>query len=151
MAKRNDSLRRRRPFREVKRRILIVCEGEVTEPNYFNDLRHQTRSLVGLKIEPGGTPKTLVERAADLKKSAEKDAKRGKDETLKYDVVWCVFDVDEHPFFGRSSATGPRQWHRSSRFESVLRALGAAAFSRPARSYRPTRGSAAMQALYATV
>jgi RloB-like protein len=102
MARRNDSLRRRRPFREAKRRILIVCEGEVTEPEYFNDLRHQTRSLIELQIERGGTPKTLVERAVDLKKSAEKDAKRGKDENLKYDVAWCVFDIDEHPFLAEA-------------------------------------------------
>jgi hypothetical protein len=102
MAKRNDTLRRRRPFREVKRRILIVCEGEVTEPKYFNDLRHQTRSLVELEIEPGGTSKALVERAVELKKAAEKVAKRSKDENLKYDSVWCVFDVDVHPFLAEA-------------------------------------------------
>lgn len=102
MARRNDSLRRRRPFREVKRRILIVCEGIVTERHYFNDLRIQTKSLVELQIEPGGTPRTLVERAVDLKKSAEKDAKRGKDENLKFDAVWSVFDVDEHPFLAEA-------------------------------------------------
>jgi hypothetical protein len=96
MAKRNDGLRRRRPFRVVKRRILIVCEGIVTERHYFNDLRIQTKSLVELKIEPGGTPKTLVEKAVDLKKTAEKSAKHAKDENLEYDFTWCVFDVDEH-------------------------------------------------------
>jgi RloB-like protein len=102
MAKPRDSLRRRRPFREVKRWILIVCEGEVTEPHYFNDLRHRTRSLVKLSIEPGGTPKTLVEKAVELKTTAEKSAKRGKDRNLKYDEVWCVFDVDEHPFLAEA-------------------------------------------------
>jgi hypothetical protein len=107
MATRNDSLRRRRPVREVKRRILIVCEGEVTEPNYFRDLRHQTRSLVELRIEPGGTPKTVVERAVEVKNTAEKAAKRKKDENLKYDVAWCVFDVDEHPALSRNSTGGP--------------------------------------------
>src|ERR1700691_2829319 len=96
MARRNDSLRRRRPYREVKRRILIVCEGIVTERHYFNDLRIQTKSIVDLKIKPGGTPKALVERAVDLKKTADRDAKRSKDENLNYDAVWCVFDVDEH-------------------------------------------------------
>lgn len=102
MARRNDGLRRRSPFREVKRRILIVCEGEVTEPNYFNDLWHQARSLVELRIEPGGTPKTLVERAVDLMKSAEKAAKRAKDGNLKFDAAWCVFDVDEHPYLAEA-------------------------------------------------
>lgn len=102
MANRNDGLRRRRPFRDVKRRILIVCEGKVTEKHYFNDLRHVMRSLVELDIDPGGKPKTLVERAVDLKKTADRDAKRGKDQNLKYDVVWCVFDVDEHPYLAEA-------------------------------------------------
>ena len=102
MARRNDSLRRRRPYREVKRRILIVCEGVVTERHYFNDLRIQTKSLVELRIDPGGDPKSLVERAVDLKRTAEKDAKRGKDQNLKYDATWCVFDVDEHPYLAEA-------------------------------------------------
>jgi len=102
MAKRSDRLRRRRPFREVKRRILLVCEGIVTERHYFDDLRIQTKSLVDLQIEPGGTPKTLVHRAVELKKAAEKAAKRGKDQNLRYDAVWSVFDVDVHPFLAEA-------------------------------------------------
>jgi len=77
---------------------LIVCDGIVTERHYFNDLRIQTKSFVELQIEPGGTPKTLVERAVDLKNTADRDARRGKDQNLRYDVTWCVFDVDQHPF-----------------------------------------------------
>jgi hypothetical protein len=42
-------------------------------------------------------PKTLVERASELKKIAEREARRQKDDFLKYDEVWCVFDVDAHP------------------------------------------------------
>ena len=87
MARRNDSLRRRRPFREVRRRMLIVCEGEVTERHYFNDLRHLMRSLVELDIDPGGTPKTLVERAVDVKKTAERAAKRARDMSTAADFV----------------------------------------------------------------
>jgi hypothetical protein len=40
----------------------------------------------------------LVERAAGKKRDATAEVKRQKDENLKYDHVWCVFDVDEHPF-----------------------------------------------------
>jgi RloB-like protein len=60
------------------------------------------KSLVELQIEPGGTPKVLVERAVELTKAAEKAAKRGKDENLKYDVAWCVFDVDVHPLIAEA-------------------------------------------------
>lgn len=70
----------------------------VTERHYFNDLRIQTKSLVELQIDPGGDPKTLVERAVEVKRAAEKSAKRDKDRNLKFDVSWCVFDVDEHPY-----------------------------------------------------
>jgi hypothetical protein len=45
----------------------------------------------------GGVPKTLVERAAARKKLAEREAERFRDDNLKYDEVWCVFDIDEHP------------------------------------------------------
>jgi hypothetical protein len=95
--RRRDSLRRRRAFRDPLPRMLIVCEGTRTEPGYFNDLRHAERGLVDLKISPGGVPRTLVERAVELKDAAEKDAKSRRDENLSYDEVWCVFDIDEHP------------------------------------------------------
>jgi RloB-like protein len=44
-----------------------------------------------------GVPKSLVELAVERKKQAEKEARRQGDPYLKYDEVWCVFDVDEHP------------------------------------------------------
>jgi RloB-like protein len=94
---RRDGLRRRRPFRDPLPRILIVCEGTRTEPGYFNELRHTEKIPIELVISPGGVPKTLVERAVELKNSAKKDAKFRQDENLLFDEVWCVFDIDEHP------------------------------------------------------
>jgi hypothetical protein len=96
--KKSDNLRRRPGFREPLARFLIVCEGEVTEPRYFRHLRLQERGLVEVKVVPGGVPKTVVELAVKLKKDAEAEAKRRKDANLRYDHVWCVFDIDEHPF-----------------------------------------------------
>jgi hypothetical protein len=81
---------------------LIVCEGEITEPCYFKELRHLFKSPLELVVLPGGTPKTLVERAVQEKNSAEQDARRRKDENLKYDETWCVFDIDEHPFLAEA-------------------------------------------------
>jgi hypothetical protein len=93
----HDSLRRRRPSRDPLPRILIVCEGTRTEPGYFQQLRHVERILIDLEISPGGVPITLVKRAAELKRTAEKAADSSEDENLRYDYVWCVFDIDEHP------------------------------------------------------
>jgi hypothetical protein len=92
---RRESLKRRSPFRKVLPRILIVCEGTKTEPGYFEDFRQRYRRVVELELSPGGVPKTLVERAAEMKKDA--DARAGKDENERYDEVWCVFDIDDHP------------------------------------------------------
>ena len=96
MSKR-DALRRRRPFRNPLPRVLIVCEGTRTEPGYFHDLRHTERIPIELEISPGGVPKTLVQRAVQLKNAAQKEAKIRQDENLLYDDIWCVFDIDEHP------------------------------------------------------
>jgi hypothetical protein len=78
---------------------LIVCEGRRTEPAYFRalaaDLRHP---LVVLTVDDkGGTPRTLVERADRRKRLAEREARSMRDAFLRFDEVWCVFDVDEHP------------------------------------------------------
>ena len=97
MARNRDDLQRRRPRRQPKPRFLVLCEGTVTEPRYFKDLQHAERSLIDLRIEPGGTPRTLVKRAAELKREADGRARKLKDDNKKYDEVCCVFDVDEHP------------------------------------------------------
>lgn len=94
--RRRDRLGRRRPYRRPLPRFLIVCEGTQTESGYFNDLRHEEHVPIVLDIRAGGVPKTLVERAVGLKHEAEKNAKRERDNSLRYDHVWCVFDVDDH-------------------------------------------------------
>lgn len=93
----NRRLRRRPPQRGPKRRILIVCEGTVTEQGYFDHLGIAARSALEIVVLSGGTPKTLVERALRLKREAEQEAKSKRDDFLRYDEVWCVHDVDEHP------------------------------------------------------
>ncbi|MDX2152790.1 MAG: RloB family protein [Bryobacteraceae bacterium] len=96
MAK-TDRLRRRRPVRDPYPRVLIVCEGKKTESGYFKDLHHQLRLPIDLDIDAGGVPKTLVERAAARKKESERQSRRNRDSTFRFDEIWCVFDVDEHP------------------------------------------------------
>lgn len=84
---------------EPRRKLLILCEGKVTEPLYFRSFRQEHRNhLVEVEIVPEcGGPKPLVELAVERKKSAEKEARRHRDPYQKYDEVWCVFDVDNHP------------------------------------------------------
>ena len=96
--------RTRRPARhpgsrKPRKRILVVCEGEVTEPQYLEQFRRSRRNhLVVLEIsDKHGVPRTLVDRAKEVKNDAAKRARREHDDNLAFDEVWCVFDVDDHP------------------------------------------------------
>jgi RloB-like protein len=102
MSSRRDRDRRpgrRPPFREPKPVILIVCEGERTEREYFEGFARAFRnSRVRIKIaHEHGVPKTLVKTAKEYKKEAADAARKEDDENLAFDGVWCVFDVDDHP------------------------------------------------------
>lgn len=78
-------------------RCLIICEGEKTEPLYFEELRRQHRlssSTVTIRNNPNGTcPKQLTEYAIQLflEGDPHKNIKRGA-----FDRVFVVFDRDEH-------------------------------------------------------
>jgi hypothetical protein len=52
MSKRDqrDTLRRRRAFRPPLPRFLIVCEGTLTEPGYFQETRHLERSVIKMEV-----------------------------------------------------------------------------------------------------
>ena len=76
------SNQRRIDDREIVERFLIVCEGEKTEPNYFQEFRVPGRIVV---IEgTGRNTLTLVDEAIRLNSEAK----------TVYDQVWCVFDRD---------------------------------------------------------
>lgn len=70
-------------------RFLIICEGEKTEPNYFDifkrkiKLKHRDSVFIEIKGE-GRNTKSLVNEAIRQKNRAIPD----------YSQVWCVFDKD---------------------------------------------------------
>lgn len=92
--------------REPKQRYLLVCEGVITEPAYFRGYeRWLKESTLEIEIaDERGTPMTLVEIALERMRTANKEAKRQRDAFLRYDQVWCVFDVDEHPYIPEAKA-----------------------------------------------
>jgi hypothetical protein len=90
----------KRPYRtrERKRRFLLYCEGAETEPSYFRGLVQFLRSRL-IEIEIGNKqkdPKKLVELAIGHRDRAQREARKEKDDSLLFDEVWCVFDVDTH-------------------------------------------------------
>ena len=90
--------RGRKPF-SIKRKnryegdkVLIVCEGTDTEPNYFNALKeHFQLHQAAIEIVPstGSAPQSVVKHA----KNAIKAACRKGD---PYAKVYCVIDKDRH-------------------------------------------------------
>jgi hypothetical protein len=90
---------RPQPFLEPKPTILVLSEGEVTEPQYLDGFIGSCRNpRVKVEIIGGaGVPKTVVKAAKDRKRENEERAERERDDNLRYDQVWCVFDIDDHP------------------------------------------------------
>lgn len=79
----DPQLNRKRPSRTVLPVILIACEGQNTEPSYFNQFEIKT-----VEVEPRGDGYSHL----SLVHWAEKLAK-----AKKYDEIWCVFDADPKP------------------------------------------------------
>jgi len=77
---------RRRPYKI----LVIVCEGEATEPIYFNHYRTRGKNL---KIE---TPKTKKTDPVGLAKFARKQIGRYDLDMRSGDQIWCVFDADHN-------------------------------------------------------
>ena len=83
------SLKRLTNIRKERKRYLIVCEGEKTEPNYFNAIKQYLRpGIVDVEIYGiGANTQTVVEYAKNKKKESLKTFR-------PYDKVWVVFDRD---------------------------------------------------------
>lgn len=80
---RGSSFSRKINVRDERPRILIVCEGEKTEPNYFKGFR---LTNVKLEIEPAKRQHySVVEYAVSLLRNDN-----------DFEEVWCVFDRDKH-------------------------------------------------------
>lgn len=73
-------------------KVLIVCEGTETEPNYLNALKEHFQlhqAAIEIVSSSGSAPQSVVKHA----KNAIKIACRNGD---PYAKVYCVFDKDQH-------------------------------------------------------
>ena len=87
------SLSRTKYSRLPRERILIVCEGEKTEVNYFEAIRrfHRLSSthICVTYSQLGTSPRKILESAKECCKNRDN----------KFDSVFCVFDRDDHKDF----------------------------------------------------
>jgi hypothetical protein len=81
------ALHREEPILQERKRFLVVCEGENTEPDYVNALRRYLRMTTTDVVTIGGAGETIrvVEKAEALSRDQD------------YDRVWVVFDKDNFP------------------------------------------------------
>ena len=93
--RRSRKLSRRAAARLPAARIVIVTEGQKTEPEYLRTFAgiHGTKTVEVIPIGIGGEPRAVVKRAVDELRQVKRDS------LGKRDSVWAVFDRDEHPRF----------------------------------------------------
>ncbi|WP_298076567.1 RloB family protein [uncultured Alistipes sp.] len=83
---------KRHILKKISCRILIICEGEKTEPNYFRRFRAGENNSFVYEVEcdgKGNNTIDVVDDAIRRRDAAEK--------TIPYDSVWAVFDRDSFP------------------------------------------------------
>jgi hypothetical protein len=102
----------------ISERILILCEGSKTEPNYFDSVKKFTRNpALEIFNSKKNSPKELVDEALFLKREAIRERNPFKE-------VWVVFDRDgytKHPeVFNRANATDIKIAFSSTCFEFWL-------------------------------
>jgi hypothetical protein len=95
MARQFSSLRRRAPTKAPKARMVLVCEGKNTEPDYFRALRQNLnkQSLEIKVVEAAGVPMTVAQEALRQAKILKNSV------GIEGDRVCAIFDRDEHPKF----------------------------------------------------
>jgi hypothetical protein len=85
----NRKIWQKTEFQNIKRKyILIVCEGEKTEPNYFRRFRVPNHTAYIETIGLGSNTVSLVEEALTIAKKYRPGLK------INFDEIWVVFDKD---------------------------------------------------------
>lgn len=79
----SDSIKRRGNFRDKNKIVLIITNGEKTEPIYFENFKKNNRSIkIEIRKESGSDPVTLIKFAMRVKDAYDTDR------------IYCVYDVD---------------------------------------------------------
>ena len=97
--RRERDFRRKRATKEPKA-ILIVCEGQKTEKNYFESLKEELKATnIHICPSPKSNPSSVV-------KCAKREQKKGG-----YTTIFCIFDTDSHEDIDRAiqAAKSPLQ------------------------------------------
>ncbi len=102
--------KRQENVRDEHVRFLIVCEGEKTEPFYFDALvKNCTSTVREVTIEGEGMATiALVEQTKKIKEDLERQ------NAMRFDRVWVVFDKDDFEDFNDAIALARRYGFKSA-------------------------------------
>src|ERR1700687_4441739 len=107
-------LARREAKKSPYETILIICEGEKTEVNYFKGLikahRLNTANIEVIPSAKGSAPISIAEFAIQTSKNRD-----------NIDKVYCVFDRDEHASF--NSAVNKIENHNKDNNKPICQAI----------------------------
>lgn len=95
-ARKANDIKRQKQKRDPYAKVLIVCEGEKSEPHYLQAIRdHYKLSPVNIEIDPNSdsSPISVINYAKERIKASADDP---------YDHVYCVIDRDTHADFERA-------------------------------------------------
>jgi organic radical activating enzyme len=93
--KSTNDLRRSSGNKKPRDNFLIVVEGQETEYNYFDSLKHDLKlSTTDIRIvsASGGDPLKIIDKACSLVQENKLQSQKGT--KLEFDQVFCVFDND---------------------------------------------------------
>lgn len=93
--RKEHDVRRRAGFKLTKKTFLIVCEGENTEPEYFNAFRLTSATVKA--VGKGLGTMSLVKEAIAIREEARRKGKN-------FDFCWLVFDKDDYNDFDEAIA-----------------------------------------------
>lgn len=112
LAKKSKELSRKVPNKQPLKKMLIVCEGSKTEPNYFEELRDHyqlnTASVIDVTGDCGSSPLSVFRYAKAIQ---IRETQKGS----PYDMVFCVIDKDAHADYDAAleairRSNPPKQW-----------------------------------------
>ncbi len=103
-ARRAKDLARRKSSRAPYDRVLIVCEGAKTEPNYLRELidcLKLSSANVEVDGDSGSSPISVV-------RHAKRRYREERDKGDAFDRVFCVFDKDTHTTYNEAMSACAR-------------------------------------------
>jgi len=92
-----------------QRKILIICEGKKTEPNYFRKFPNYKREVI---IEVKGKGYNTISLVDEAIKKRQEAMEKGE----PYNEIWCVFDKNS---FSNSNFNSAIQKAEANRIETA--------------------------------